>query len=163
MSGPPYKPDLAEILPRYTAWWRRENTDRCLATVRAPLDATPDDVAPRRPATPEAMWTDFAYSIYHLDGVGAFHLIEEVCRIENIHAVQVLPGAGQPSPLHFLDTLRTVQRMGKGLHITIPPGDVRDAPDLLSCRGLCIDTNARTETEARALIEDISRLSVDRG
>ena len=104
------------------------------------------------------------YTIHHLDGVGAFHLVEEVCRIEAIDAVQVLPGEGKPSPLHYLDTLRAVQRMGKRLHITIPSAEVRDALEVLSARGLCLEvTGVACESEARKVIEKAARCSVDRG
>ncbi len=98
-------------------------------------------------------------SIYHLDGTGAFHLVEEVCRIEALGGVQVLPGAGRPSPLHYLDVLRTVQRMDKRLHISLPPQELPEALGLLSSRGLCITTEARDESQARSLIDSAARLS----
>ena len=109
----------------------------------------------------QASFLDFA--IYHLDGIGAFHLVDDVCGIEQIRAIQVLPGAGKPSPLHYLDVLRRVQRLGKGLHISIPPEEVEPALKLLSSRGLCIDTSAQSEREARDIIDLAGRLSVDRG
>jgi hypothetical protein len=103
------------------------------------------------------------YSLYHVDGVGAFHLVPEIARIDRIRALQILPGAGKPSPLHYLDVLRQVQRLGKGLHITIGPGEVGQALDLLSSRGLCINTWAESESQARQIIELAARESVDRG
>ena len=103
------------------------------------------------------------HTIYHVDGVGAFPLVEEVCRIERIGAVQILPGAGKPSPLYYMDVLRTVQRMGKRLHITIAADEVPAALSQLSSRGLCIQTRAESVEQARRIIEDARRLSVDRG
>ena len=109
-------------------------------------------------------WADFLdNSIYHLDGVGAFHLVDEVCRIEKIGAVQVLPGAGKPSPLHYLDVLKRVQRAGKGLHISILPQEVEEALYLLSSRRLFIETWAPSEDRAREIIAQAGRKSVDRG
>jgi hypothetical protein len=103
------------------------------------------------------------YAVYHLDGVGAFHLLDEILGIERIAAVQILPGSGKPSPLHYLDLLRKVQRAGKRLHITIRPEEVPAALSLLSSRGLCLDVWAESETQARQVMEQAGRLSVDRG
>lgn len=103
------------------------------------------------------------YAVYHLDGVGAFHLLDEILAIERITAIQILPGAGKPGPLHYLDLLKKVQRAGKRLHITIRPDEVPHALSVLSCRGLCLDVWADSETQARQVIADAQRLSVDRG
>ncbi|MHC4982120.1 MAG: hypothetical protein ACYTF6_02995 [Planctomycetota bacterium] len=109
-------------------------------------------------------WTDYLdHAIYHLDGVGAFHLVEELCKIDGVEAVQVLPGAGRPGPLEFINVLRTIQRMGIGLHISISQCEIPRALSQLSSRGLMIHTSASSETEARQVIEEASRLSVDRG
>lgn len=109
-------------------------------------------------------WTDWLdYAIFHLDGTGAFHLVEEVCSVEGVGAVQVLPGAGQPGPLHFMDTCKTVQRMGKGLHIMISPEEIPTALEDLSSRGLFICTGAGSEAQAREIVETTEKLSVDRG
>ncbi len=101
-------------------------------------------------------------SIYHLDGQGAFHLVEEVCRIESLGGVQVLPGEGTPSPLHYLETLRTVQRMNKRLHISLPADEVAEVLGLLSSKGLCITTSTSSESQARQLIDLAARLSSER-
>ncbi|MFB3892070.1 MAG: hypothetical protein ACE15C_08620 [Phycisphaerae bacterium] len=108
--------------------------------------------------------TDYLdYSVYHVDGVGAFHLVDELAKVDGIRALQILPGAGKPSPLAYIDVLRRVQRLGKGLHISIPAEEVETALDLLSSRGLCICTSAKTQKQARELIELAGRKSVDRG
>ena len=103
------------------------------------------------------------YSIYHVDGVEAFRHVEVLCQQPCLQAIQILPGAGQPSPLHSLDLLKEVQRAGKNLHISIPPEEVKPALDLLSARGLYIATWCRTESDARRLLEDAEHWSVDRG
>jgi len=102
------------------------------------------------------------YAVYHVDGVGAFHLVDELAKIERINALQILPGAGKPSPLHYSDVLHKVQRLRKGLHISIPPEEVEAALSMLSSRGLFISTWASSEKQARELIDLAGRLSVDR-
>jgi hypothetical protein len=99
------------------------------------------------------------YSVYHVDGVGNFPHVDELCKIDELPALQILPGAGKPSPLHYLDTLRLVQRHGKRLHISIGPDEVPRALELLSARGLCIDTWARSEQQAREIIGQAEKLS----
>jgi hypothetical protein len=99
------------------------------------------------------------YSVYHVDGIGAFVHVPMLCEIPNLQALQILPGAGKPSPLHYADTLRIVQKRGKGLHITIPADEVEQAVKTLSAKGLYIATRAETESQARELIRIVERYS----
>ena len=93
------------------------------------------------------------YSIYHVDGVEAFKHVPALAELPGIQAFQILPGAGKPSPLHYLDTLRMVQSRGKNLHITITAEEVESALELLSSRGLFIDTHCASEEQARYLLK----------
>ncbi len=103
------------------------------------------------------------YAIYHVDGKGAFAHVEALCEIERLQAIQILPGEGQPSALHFMDVLHKVQRAGKNLQFYLPPDEIEQALSQLSARGLIIHTWARSETEARELLRNVERWSVDRG
>jgi 5-methyltetrahydrofolate--homocysteine methyltransferase len=103
------------------------------------------------------------HSIYHLDGVNAFGHLDAILEIEDLDAVQVLPGAGQPGPLHHMETLRKVQHAGKGLHIGVAPHEVETALAQLSARGLYLCTRCNTEAQARSLLDLAWEASVDRG
>jgi hypothetical protein len=103
------------------------------------------------------------HSVYHVDGVDAFRHVPALCELPRLQAIQILPGAGKPSPLHYLDVLRQVQAAGKNLHISIPAAEVRQALELLSARGLFIQTSCPTEAEARQLLAQAEKWSVDRG
>jgi len=103
------------------------------------------------------------YAVYHVDGVGAFAHVAALCELRRLQALQILPGEGKPSPLHYMDVLKKVQAAGKNLHITIAPHEVEDALDALSARGLFIATWCETEDEARALLKNAEKWSVDRG
>jgi hypothetical protein len=103
------------------------------------------------------------HAVYHVDGIGAFAHVDALCEFERLQAIQILPGAGKPSPLHYLEVLKKVQAAGKNLHITIGPEEVRAALEGLSARGLFIETWCETEAEARELLENAGRWSVDRG
>jgi hypothetical protein len=101
------------------------------------------------------------HAVYHLDGIGAFHHLDALLELPKLQAVQVLPGAGKPSPLHFLDALQKVQAAGKNLHISIPAGEVEKALSLLSAKGLFINvtTIMHNVKEAKALIADAEKWS----
>ena len=93
------------------------------------------------------------FSIYHVDGVEAFRHVDLLCGIKKLNALQILPGAGKPSPLYYMDILKKVQGCGKNLHISIPPHEVKTALDNLSSKGLMIDTFCENEEDARDLID----------
>ncbi len=99
------------------------------------------------------------YVVYHLDGVGNFVHLPAILELPGIKAIQVLPGAGKPSPLHYLDLLREVQAAGKNLVLCLPPEEIPEALSVLSARGLLIETSCRTEQEARDLLRAVEGLS----
>jgi hypothetical protein len=103
------------------------------------------------------------HAVYHVDGIGAFAHVDALCELDRLQAIQILPGAGKPSPLHYLDVLKKVQAAGKNLHITIGPEEVRPALESLSARGLFVEGRCKTEAEARELLKNAERWSVDRG
>ncbi len=103
------------------------------------------------------------HSVYHVDGIGAFVHVDMLCGLERLAGLQILPGAGKPSPLHYLEVLKRVQSAGKNLHISISPEEVEPALGELSARGLFIQTSCQTEGEARALLKNAERWSRDRG
>ena len=103
------------------------------------------------------------HTVYHVDGIEAFAHVDALCELPRLQAVQILPGAGKPSALHNMDVLKKVQAAGKGLQIYLAPEEVRPALEQLSARGLLITTGCETEAQARQLLKDAERWSVDRG
>lgn len=109
------------------------------------------------------MQTEFLdHTLYHVDGIGAFAHVDALCDLPRLQALQILPGAGKPSPLYYLDVLRKVQARGRNLHITLPAGEVPLALELLSSRGLYIETWCASEDEARALLKTVAKLTKER-
>ena len=106
--------------------------------------------------------TDYLdHAIYHVDGVAAFAHVPALCELPRLQALQILPGAGKPSPLHYLDTLKYVQQAGKNLQLSLPAEEVETALAALSARGLFISTSCRSEAEARELLKNAARWSRD--
>ncbi len=100
------------------------------------------------------------HTVYHVDGIEAFAHVPVLCTLPRLQTLQIQPGVGKPSPLHFMDTLRRVQRAGKNLHLTLTPEELEPALRALSARGLFIATWTRTEAEARELLAQAERWSV---
>lgn len=103
------------------------------------------------------------HAVYHVDGVGNFAHVEALLELPKLQALQILPGAGKSSPLHYMDVLKKVQAAGKNLHISVKAEEVHPALDQLSARGLFIATSCKTEDEARALLRNAEKWSKDRG
>jgi len=103
------------------------------------------------------------HTVYHLDGVDAFRHVDALCELPQLQAIQVLPGEGKPSPLHYVEVLKKVQAAGKNLHIAIASEEVEQALSLLSARGLFIKTWTETQAQAERLLEQAENWSVDRG
>lgn len=99
------------------------------------------------------------HCIYHVDGVAAFVHVDALCELPGLQALQILPGAGKPGPLHYVDVLKKVQAAGKNLHISIEPEEVEPALAALSSRGLFIHTWTHTEQQARSLLKNAERWS----
>jgi len=63
------------------------------------------------------------HTIYHLDGVGELNHLDDILALEKLDAVQWVPGAGQPSPMHWMDVFRRIAASGKPAMVC---GDAQD-------------------------------------
>ena len=80
--------------------------------------------------------------------------------IQELDAIQWVPGAGKPPAIGWLPMLRKVQAAGKSLYITSPAADVGGILAELSPRGLMIviDDVFESPDEANRFIEDVERM-----
>ena len=109
------------------------------------------------------MQTQFLdHTVHHVDGIGHFAHIDALCTLPRLQALQILPGAGKPSPLHYMPELKKVQAAGKNLHITIPADEVETALRELSVKGLFLATSCSSVEEAEALLANVKRWSRER-
>lgn len=101
----------------------------------------------------------FDHSVYHVDGEGSFNHVDALCDLPRLQTLQILPGDGKPSPLHYIDVLRKVQLSGKNLHISIAPEEIETALELLSAKGLFINTHFETEEHAKYVLSNLEKWS----
>lgn len=73
-----------------------------------------------------------ACSIYHLDGVGQLAHLDSLLKIENLNAVQWVPGDGKPPQSEWPDVLRKISDAGKGLFTN---GGFDSLNRIISCLG----------------------------
>jgi 5-methyltetrahydrofolate--homocysteine methyltransferase len=99
------------------------------------------------------------HSIYHVDGEGNFAHVPALCELPNLQTLQIGPGEGKPSALHYMDILKYVQNKKKNLWIHLLPEEIEAALANLSTKGLFINTYCNTEKEARDLLGNIGRWS----
>jgi hypothetical protein len=99
----------------------------------------------------------FDYTNYHCDGVGNFQHLDALCSLPRLTGIQVLPGEGKPSPLHYADSLKKVQDKGKNLVLNLNPDEVETALQMLSSKGLFIQTSCNTEEEAKYILANMHK------
>jgi len=102
------------------------------------------------------------HTVYHVDGVGNFAHVDALCELLRLQALQILPGAGKPSALHYLEILKKVQAKGKNLWIVLNINEVEFALRELSARGLFIHiSGCKSEAEAKVLLKSCEKWSHD--
>jgi hypothetical protein len=66
-------------------------------------------------------------SLYHLDGPNAVRHLPTLLRLEKLHCIQWIQGAGQPLPSQWLTLLRQIQAGGKSVQLYYGPAHGGDA------------------------------------
>jgi hypothetical protein len=106
----------------------------------------------------QCRWLD--YSLYHLDGTQCIVHLDHLLAIEALDAIEWTPQVSLPpggNPLWY-DLYRRILKAGKGVQaIGVKPEEVVPLLDAVGPNGLFITTSARSEAEARRLVEKVER------
>ncbi|NLE43313.1 MAG: hypothetical protein GX620_01225 [Chloroflexi bacterium] len=101
-------------------------------------------------------------AIFHLDGPDAVRHLDALLEIDELDAIQWVPGAGSPSAAAWLPMLRKVQAAGKSLYISAPSDDVDDIMQALRPEGLMISVEGvfSSMEAAQSFIGGVERMCV---
>jgi hypothetical protein len=98
-------------------------------------------------------------SIYHLDGPGALRHLDAILGIEDLDAVQFVPGAGNEGVHKWMDVYRRIQNAGKGLQIlNMTTDDIELVMEQLRPEGVYIPSisGVRNADEADAVLRRLA-------
>jgi hypothetical protein len=101
------------------------------------------------------------YPIYHLDGPGAIRHLDTLLAIDELPAIQWVPGAGREPMTLWIPLIKRIQKAGKGVVLFCGRGDVEELMRELSSRGLMLVTDAPTEEDARELLKKVKTWTHD--
>jgi len=101
------------------------------------------------------------YPIYHLDGPGAIRHLDTLLAIDELPAIQWVPGAGHEPTPHWIPLLRRIQKAGKGVVLSCGIAEVEELMRELSSKGLMLITEAPTEEDARKLLRKVEMWTHD--
>jgi hypothetical protein len=102
-----------------------------------------------------AKWLD--HSIYHLDGPGAIQHLDMLLEVPELHGIQWVPGAGASPAREWPDLIKKVQAAGKLLDIGVHKDDIEPLLEIVSPKGLLINSGCSTPDEARDLLRNAER------
>lgn len=80
-------------------------------------------------------------TIFHLDGPGALRHLDRLLEVPEIHGIQWVYGAGQPSACHWMPVLKKIQAAGKAINILLEPEDIEPIFTELKPQGLSCSFN----------------------
>lgn len=97
-------------------------------------------------------------SIYHLDGRDAVKHLPSLLEIDGLDCIQWTPGAGEPDggDPEWDDIYRQTLDSGRCIHAHMPLPRVRDFVRRFGSTGVMVLTQADSDTEAQALLQDLS-------
>ncbi len=113
-------------------------------------------------ALPELIATSesVGHAIYHLDGQEQVRHLDYILSVPNIRMIQWTAVAGQPRTSCHIETLRRIQKSGRGLVLYPEIDEVETLLTELSSKGLMlIVRNAKTVEEADALVKMAEKLT----
>lgn len=102
---------------------------------------------------------EFGWVIYHLDGPGALHHVDTLCKVPEIKIIQWTPGAGNTLSVEkWLPLYKKIQDAGKIVMAHIMPEEVEFFIKHLDAKLSYICTRTRTKRDAEILLTKVEKL-----
>lgn len=101
------------------------------------------------------------YNLYHLDGIGQLRHLDDILAIPNIHMIQWVSVVGEPSYMENIESLKKIQKAGKGLLINdVEPNHIESLLSELSPKGLLLMTSASSQEMADDIVKKVEKWTV---
>ena len=101
------------------------------------------------------------HRVYHLDGPGAIRHLDALLALADLHAIEWVPGAGRDEDaLSWVSLIQRIQQASKGVVVTVPYRQVEAFLREVRPEGLCIQTSAPSEGEARNLLDRVAQAPI---
>jgi 5-methyltetrahydrofolate--homocysteine methyltransferase len=112
----------------------------------------------------EAQCRRLETAVFHLDGPGSVRHVDALLEIDELDAIQWVPGAGNPTAIAWLPMLRRIQAAGKSLYLSAAPADVEAILDALSPKGLMISVAGAFESlsDGQRFVAGVERMCASR-
>jgi len=108
----------------------------------------------------EMVCREFGTVVYHLDGPGALHHLDKLCKIDGIKMIQWVPGAGNSQSANdWLYLYKKIQDAGKFVMAYVVPEEVEFLVRNLDPRLLYIVTGCKTKKDAEQLLVNIEKMT----
>jgi len=92
------------------------------------------------------------YSLYHLDGIGAIGHLDALLEIDNLNAIQWVPGAGKERLDQWYGLIKRILQAGKSVQVFAQPDEVEGLVDAVGPKGLLITVLNAAHRQAEKLI-----------
>lgn len=80
-------------------------------------------------------------TIYHLDGPGALHHLDSILGIQELHALQFVPGAGNEGFAKWVDVYQRAQSEAKGIQVFCTLDEIDHVMEVLDPHGLFLSVS----------------------
>ena len=99
--------------------------------------------------------------LYHLDGPNCICHVDQLLKLERLHAIQWISGAGAApnEDERWYPLYEKILKGGKGLHVSLPARAVEGFVRRFGARGVYILTSVKSAREARELMAQAKRAS----
>jgi hypothetical protein len=98
------------------------------------------------------------HAVYHMDGPGQIRHLDDLLATANLHTIQWVPGAGQPSAPAWLELLHRIQKAGKSVQVIVSIDELKAVyAHLAPAQTFYWVLDCPRESDARCLIDWMKR------
>jgi hypothetical protein len=103
-------------------------------------------------------------SIYHLDGPGAIRHLDSLLSIQELNAIQFVPGTGNEVYERWIGLYQKIQKAGKGIQVLCSIGDIERVIETLDPHGVFLSVSGVPDRETGLnLIKRLEKWAVGKG